>query len=157
MTSLRSPPHSGWEWARRQSSCAPTSQGRSVRPPSEDKTGAFLILPGFMLHGLHSKQGQLKNEGVSAYIQPWLTARKLYCWQGRPRMLGPQMPSPQLITDRTEISVWERQAEKIRGCHSLPSTPLINQGCHSETNGPLSLPQALEQWFRDFVQGRGRP
>lgn len=34
------------------------------------------------------------------------------------------------------------------------STPILNQERHSEKNGPLCLPQALEHWLGDFAQGK---
>lgn len=62
---------------------------------------------------------------------------KLYPRHGRPRIQGPQLTS----------------LEDIPSPHAL----LINQVWHSEKNGPLSLPTALEQSLRDFAQEAASP
>lgn len=36
--------------------------------------------------------------------------------------------------------------------HKLPSTPQVEQGCHSKRSSPLPLPTALEQWLGDCSQ-----
>lgn len=90
-----------------------------------------------LLHRLNSKQVQLRDLRLLCYIQPWLTGWKLYCWQGRPTPLGPQMPSPQPIYG-IEIPRWERQDEKTGG--SIPIQHSTHKlGSHSEKVGPLSL------------------
>ena len=87
------PLHSRWEWPRRQSSFSLSSLSKPILPSWEGKTPAILILPSSILQKLNLSQVQLKDLGLTSYVQAWVIRGTFYCWQGRPRILRPQLIS----------------------------------------------------------------
>lgn len=107
---------SGWGWPRKQGSFSPSWYRlhyltRSGRPP------AFLI-PTTQLWGAEAKflVSMTKKWGAPFFHHPTLIGAQVLPQMWQAENSGTQPPLSQL-RHRAEIPCWERQTEKIRGCH----------------------------------------